>query len=278
MKMALIVYCSPAGSTRRVAQKIAAACNKRKSSTTLLDLGIVADPSSRLDRLETAGPEGCLFVGSPVYQGLAVPPVMQFLEKLPTSAGARAVPFVTWGGANSGIALWQMGNALKQKGYALAGAAKVMALHSMMWQSSQPVGQGRPNADDDRQVKQLVEKTGEGSTGSISTEVLAYQPEEIHLELLKKMDQPWSNIPKNVDAQKCTECAICKQVCPAGAVSLDPLPVFDANSCFSCFNCVRECPEAAIVPGKSLDAIDAMIRQKVETIAEKPSTKIFYSN
>ncbi len=31
--------------------------------------------------------------------------------------GAIAVPFVTWGQACSGVALWQMGSALKEKGF-----------------------------------------------------------------------------------------------------------------------------------------------------------------
>ena len=276
MKMALFVYCSPAGSTRHVAKVMAEAFKSKSSSTTLLDLGIVTDPISKLDVLKSAGSEGCLFIGSPVYQGLAIPPVMKFLESLPASNGITAVPFVTWGGANSGIALWQMGKALDTKGYGVVGAAKVMALHSMMWQSSQPVGQGRPNADDNREVIQLVEKVEGATAATLSLDILDYQPKAIRSKLLKKLAQPWANIPKKVDEEKCTQCAICKQVCPAGAVSLAPFPVFDNNSCFSCFNCVRECPESAIVPGKPLEDIEAMIRQKVETTKEKPPTEIFY--
>jgi ferredoxin len=63
-------------------------------------------------------------------------------------------------------------------------------------------------------------------------------------------------------------------VCPVGAVSLDPWPVFD-EQCFDCFSCIRECPEDAIVPSVSLEKIEANIRQRVETFNERLPTEIF---
>ena len=50
--------------------------------------------------------------------------------------GALAVPFVTWGQACSGIALWQMAAALKNKGFKIAGAAKVLAEYSILFPNS----------------------------------------------------------------------------------------------------------------------------------------------
>lgn len=279
MKTAFIIYCSPSGSTRHVAQVMANACKEKSAAVQMIDLGIVKDPSAKSALLKNAGPKDSLFIGSPVYQGVAIPPVMNFLYNLPLSSGCTAVPFVTWGGATSGIALWQMGQALESKGYGLVGAAKVMAVHSMMWQSDHPVGQGRPDAEDDQQViqlvKRVVEKIGNKTPETIALETLDYQPETIQSEHRKKLGQPWVNIPKSLEEEKCTQCAICKQVCPVRAVTLDPLPSFNER-CFSCFNCVRECPESAIVPGKPMAAIESMIRNKVETIAEKPPTDLIF--
>jgi ferredoxin/flavodoxin len=274
MKTAFVVYCSPAGSTRHVAEVIAASLKENSVTVTTLDLGIVADPASVVDRLKTAGEGDCLFVGSPVYRDVAVPPVMAFLNQLPSVAGPAAVPFVTWGGATSGLALWQMGQALQGKGFTLAGAAKVLGRHSMMWTDDSPVGQGHPDADDDRQVRELVDRLTQGNASPMSLDTLDYLSAEDSGEVKKKLDDPWQNIPKNVDEEKCTQCAICVQVCPAGAVALDPLPVFDAN-CFDCFNCVRECPESAIVSPMDFEALNDKIRKKAEKFDEKPPTQIF---
>lgn len=278
MKTAFVVYCSPAGSTRHVAEVIAASLQENSVTVHTLDLGTEADPASVVDRLKRAGKEDCLFVGSPVYRDVAVPPVMAFLNQLPSVAGPAAVPFVTWGGAASGLALWQMGRALQGKGFVLAGAAKVLGIHSMMWTDDCPVGQGHPDADDDRQVRELVdrvmEQLAQGSASPLSLETLDYLSPEDSSEVKKKLEDPWQNIPKSVDQEKCTQCGICVQVCPAGALALDPLPVFDAT-CFDCFNCVRECPESAIVAPVNFEALHDKIRKKAEKFDEKPPTQIF---
>ncbi len=279
MKTAFVVYCSPGGSTRHVAQVVAGVLSENAITVQRLDLGISKDPAGFVDRLKAAGRHGCLFVGSPVYRDLAVAPVMAFLDSLPAMPGISAVPFVTWGGANSGIALWQMGRVLASKGARLAGAAKVMACHSMMWLSDRPVGQGRPDADDDRQVEDLVgrviNRTAASSAGDLSLDLLDYQPESVSAEIKRKLDRPAAVIAKTVDVEKCTQCAICKQVCPVRAVVLDPLPEF-GQSCFGCFSCVRECPEGAIVSAVPLEKIEAMIRERASTFDERPHTQTFF--
>jgi len=279
MKNAYIAFCSPAGSTGHVARVIADALKERSISIHLLDLGAGQDPSSFIDLLKTADANDCLFVGSPVYRDVAVPPVMAFLSDLPPANGCAAVPFVTWGGAISGIALWQMGQVLQNKGYMLAGGAKVLAVHSMMWQSEHPVGQGHPNADDDQQVGRLVTKVYEhlstSTTNPMPLSELDYQPQAIGADFKKKMYHPWMIIPKSIDDDRCTRCGTCEAVCPVEAVTLDPGPVFNA-CCFDCFKCVRECPEDAIISSVPLGKIESMIRGRVVMYNEVPHTQIFF--
>jgi ferredoxin/flavodoxin len=279
MKTAFVVFCSPAGSTGHVAQVIADSLKEKAVTTHLLDLGAGQDPSPFIGLLKTADADDCLFVGSPVYREMAVPPVMAFLGDLPPASGAAAVPFVTWGGAISGIALWQMGQVLQNKGYILTGGAKVLAVHSTMWQSEHPVGQGHPNNDDDQQVRHLVinvfERLSTSTTNPMPLSQLDYQPQAISADFKKKMDQPWMIIPKTIDDDRCTQCGTCEAVCPVGAVALDPGPVFNAR-CFDCFKCVRECPEDAINSSVPLGKIESMIRGRVEKYNEMPHTQIFF--
>lgn len=54
-----------------------------------------------------------------------VPPVEHFISSLPDQSENFAVPFVTWGAVNSGVALHEMGVMLINKGFAILGAAKV---------------------------------------------------------------------------------------------------------------------------------------------------------
>lgn len=277
MKTAFVAFVSPAGSTRHVAEVIVKCLNENSIDVQQLDLGIVRDPSRFIEKLQTAGEKACLFVGSPVYRDMAVPPVMSFLEKLPTGTGLSAVPFVTWGGAYSGVSLWQMGRALEAKGFKLAGGAKVLGVHSMMWPSDDPVGKGHPDADDDRMIGELVDRAiakVKSNAESLSLEALDYQPEGVSAEIKEKLGQPWVNVAKTIDVDSCTQCAICRDACPAGAVTLDPFPMF-GETCFDCFNCVRQCPEEAINSPLDLEKLDAKIRKKSAKFNEQPPTQIF---
>ena len=250
----------------------------RNSPPPVCDLDSRPDHKAFLKLLQKAGARACLFIGSPVYRDLAVPPVMTFIDGLPNMAGATAVPFVTWGGACSGIALWQMGTALVAKGFQLVGAAKVIGIHSMMWQSEDPVGFGHPDSEDDRLIETLTmdvqEQFHAENPRFLYPDELIYQSVTHVSEMKKKVGQPWIVVPKTVDEEQCSECGVCESECPAGAITLNPYPVFGIQ-CFDCFNCVRLCPEGAIDPAMPLEDIEKHIRKRVATFNEKPLTELF---
>ncbi len=272
-----VVFISPNDSTRKVAGAIADQLSKGGAGVFVADLSDAAVSRTLIERI-TAADTTFLFIGSPVYNDVAVPPVMAVIDRLPQLRSAWAVPFVTYGRACSGVALWQMAAALHDKGFQIAGAAKILAVHSLMWQSDRPEGEGHPDADDLRQVRRLVDTLHSGlSAGTLTPlalEVLDYQPPELAAEFKAKIARPWVNIPKTVDKQACTECGNCVEDCPVGAIILKPTPEF-GDACFSCFNCIRLCPEEAIAPVLPLAKIEAMIRERVRSINEQPLSQVF---
>lgn len=273
---AIIVYCSPGGSTRHAAQIISSELENAGVDSTLLDLGAGNDASMARDSI-TSG-KTLLFVGSPVYVNHALPPVMQFIADLPVLPGIGAVPFVTWGGACSGIALYEMGRLFGEKGYALLGAGKVMAVHSMMWRSEKPLGQGHPDVQDDELIRQLVrgvlKKAASEAPQVIPLSDLAYQTEAAHAEMEKMtLAVAAAHMPeRDIDENRCTQCDICADNCPTQAISLSPFPVF-GDGCIFCFKCVRECPEQAIVV--DLTQLEQRIRGRSAQFNEQPFTQIF---
>ena len=273
-----LVYMSPNGSTARAAAELAGQLEKGGVRVDRLDLANPAGKDAFVEKLNS-DPQACLLVGSPVYRDMAVPPVMGFINALKPAGSAWAVPFVTWGMACSGVALWQMGGALEAKGFRLAGAARVGALHSMMWTADAPVGQGHPDAADRQQLRDLADRLlADGPAGTIQPLPLAaldYQPAEQAAEYKAKLDKPWMVIPKTVDENTCTQCGTCAEACPAEAIRLDPYPVH-GESCFDCFNCIRLCPEEAVTAAAPLDKIAEKIRGRVAAINEQPPTEIYY--
>ena len=189
---AFIVYSSPAGTTRHVARVIENTLKDRGYKCGVTDLGNKDDCLNLNSKVKDLATDHCLWVGTPVYTGHAVPQVTRFISGLPESTGSCAVPFVTWGGVSSGLALYEMGRGLSEKGYTVLGAAKVLAVHSLMWQFKSPLGEGHPDAEDDSMIKGMVKeidsKLGSDVVKALSTETLNYQPEKIQESMQKLKD------------------------------------------------------------------------------------------
>ena len=277
-KQALVVYSSPAGTTRHVSQVIATALNDLGCKSEVNDLGNRNDRSKLNSQIKDIEDGCCLWIGSPVYAGHAVTPIMDFISKLPASKGSYAVPFVTWGGVSSGVALHEMGKMLGEKGYTILGAAKILAVHSMMWQFKNPLGEGHPDSEDDAMIKGLVgdvnSKLLSDAKKAIPLEDLNYQPEEVQ-EAMQKVNIDVAKQmlpPRKLDEEACTRCGICEEECPVQDIKCDPYPQF-GDECFLCYNCVRLCEEGAIKT--DLSQVESMLKEKAEKNPERPLSQVF---
>ncbi len=279
----VIVYSSPAGSTRKVAEAVERALKALPETELLtLDLCHADERAATLNLIEQTTEDICLFVGSPVYRDLAVTPVMEFIQTLPaTKKGPGkcfAVPFATWGHVCSGIALWEMATALRERGCLVAGAFKVPCVHSMMWRTQEPLGHGQPDEGADEAVADFVRSICTGLKSPafhpLDLDTLLDQPPEWVAEMREKFAAPRQKFPKRVDEKKCTQCGICRDECPAAAIELNPYPEF-GESCFDCHTCVRICPEEAIDSDPPVAAICELIRKRKVLMNEKPEAKFF---
>lgn len=278
IRKALLVYCSPAGSTTHVArimrQKIAAL----ETPVTMIDLSDDPDVDFIIPQLFDALINICLSIGSPVYAAHPMPPVMEFIARMPQAKNGFSVPFVTWGAVTSGIALYEMGAALAQKGYPILGAAKVLSRHSMMWAVDTPLGADHPNAEDDRMIETLLQavadKLRKTDPPTLAPSVLDYQARSLRDQMAQEsFEQAKTRFPpKKVLKERCTQCGICVENCPVEAIHLTDAPEI-GPVCIHCLSCVRNCPETAIVA--DLQPIYEHLRERAEKIKERPCTQLF---
>jgi ferredoxin len=249
-----------------------------------LDLGVIKDWSKFIIQIKSSEKDNkqiCILIGSPTYFSHCIPPVMEFIELLPNVKSSYAIPFITWGGGTSGVALWEMGKALIDKGYTLTGAAKVLAVHSILWEAGDSIGGGRPNADDDTIIIDMVKKLNAGLNNDqikpIDIDVLDYQPKE-RSEELKKIDFETSKqrLPKkSVDETRCNQCGECQNNCPVAAIVLNPYPEFQ-EGCICCFNCMRFCPERAI--NADLSGLIERLKKRRPICHDEPYTRVFMND
>jgi ferredoxin/flavodoxin len=282
-KKVFIVYFSPAGSTRHVAQVIEKQFLALGAEVSSFDLAECSNDVATVisQQMEASNGRSCLFIGSPVYVSHAVPLVMECIAGLKENNGAFAVPFVTWGGACSGISLYEMGKELINRGFRLLGAAKILAVHSLMWLLEDPLGKGHPDTDDDQMVEKLVnhiyKKLHEDNPKVIKLSDLAYQSKENHAEMEKiSLQTAKAYMPeRSIDIEQCNQCQVCSDVCPADAVTFVPYPEFK-DGCVFCFNCMKKCPEQAI--NADLPVIWQRIRDRAAFFSERPYSQIFLSH
>ena len=192
----------------------------------------------------------CLWIGSPVYCDHALPLVAEWIEGLPSSTRGWAVPFVTWGGVTSGLALPELADLLQARGFQTVGAAKVLAEHSSRWAAAEPLGAGRPDAADLAQVGDLVAgvvaNLAQAAPVPLDLRLLDYLSPSLRTEAASKSLAKAKSMmpaPRAIET-RCTQCGECAAACPVGAITLDPYPVM-AEHCVRCQQCVRICPEGA---------------------------------
>lgn len=270
-----VVYFSPAGTTRAVAEVIATILRQRGCAVSLVDLALPGQENCFDDWPERC----CLWIGSPVYCDHAVPQVEKFIRNLPPDSGGFCVPFATWGGVTSGLTLPELGAQLSAHGYIPLGAAKVLAVHSCLWLAQRPLGCGHPNAADLGQVQNLVAavltKLEQGGDNPLDLAVLDYLSARLKASsAAKSLAAIKAAAPqRQVDHQRCDLCARCVVSCPVAAITMEPYPVIGAE-CILCLMCVRNCPNDAFPFDAA--ATEARLISMAQNSDEAKQTRVFF--
>ena len=139
MKAVIIVF-SPSGHTLIAAYMIQKKIKDKGGTAGIINITkngsrLFASKSERQKILEDRVQKfDALFAGSPVYAGHAESRILSILESLslPDQQCSKiTIPFITYGGAHSFIALKEMGRALKKKKYVLLLGIKLASLHTL---------------------------------------------------------------------------------------------------------------------------------------------------
>lgn len=262
MKISIVTF-SPSGHTGKVASILKDVLVQRHHQVEHLEMArkkIIDQPQALQTYLaDSLGDPDLLMVGGPVYVGHLQAKTMQVIKALPRPSrwtGKAAVPFVTWGGRTTGLALKEAAQALRETGRFNVMGLKFLSYHTMSKGFEKPINAGLPS-DMARNVAEEFADRLQDIDLELPQDVsvkLDYQPARPKIEatlfseaLFQSMFMP--NVSILVD--KCTRCKTCVKRCPVQIIDLvgngPPSRSNRSGGCIHCGECFFKCPEGAVV-------------------------------
>ncbi len=225
------IYFSPTKTTKQIVQTIASGMD-----VNYKDYNLTMPGKRDLLKELTFDSNDLVVVGVPVYKG-RIPSFMADYFSNFKGNNTKAIFTVTYGNRDYDDALLELKELFEQRGFIGIAAGAFIGEHSYSTQ----VATGRPNANDLTVASQFAAKI----KAQLNNGVDFSKP-----RLTVKGNHPYKESPQSPlmlpeTNDQCTDCAICANACPMGAIDFTNFRDIDPDKCIQCSNCVKKCPENA---------------------------------
>mgnify|MGYP002798291914 CR=1 FL=1 len=234
---------SPTGGTKKAGEIF---CRSIAENVKTVDLGghdqKVENPKADL-----------AVIAVPVFGGRVPNIVTERLKKL-DGKRIKMVTLAVYGNRAYEDALLELNQTAKEQGFQVIASAALIAQHSIVPE----VGEGRPDADDQKEIKEFAQK--------VLNKIQADQEQEGEIEV--PGNYPYKdamNTPAApISLPSCNQCGKCAEACPTKAISIkDEAVTTETEKCILCMACTAACPKhARILP----PPVQKMMEQKLSAL------------
>ncbi len=262
MKISIIVF-SPSGHTLKVSQLFKQEFEKKDIKVQLINItknqNYLYSNNMKQYLEEELEEHDVILIGGPVYAGHVEKSILRLIEQLPEAGGKHgclAVPFVTYGGVHSSIALEEMGRYLKRKNRKSILSVKIAAEHTLTKTLSNVINEKKPGQFEEKIIADAVERIAKitgGDYEKIKDESKSFLysglPERILFNAFSQEFFHKKFKEVSIDTQKCIKCKKCISVCPVNMFDYSDdivKMVLDKKECILCAECYHKCPVNAI--------------------------------
>ena len=256
-----IIYFSPAGSTRKVANALHDAFLAQNCTVQLLDMTkapTLFPEASYADFFQQVEPHDLLLVGGPVYIDHMQYNLLDLLAQLPHADsekwGKYAGVFCSFGKIAAGVALTEAAKILFDKARTTIVGLEVDSSHCIARNLPTKISPGLP----DKEIVPLIREAVESSLKIISDK------DSLPQDLTQSFQKAYQLYPQLKDEQAvvavsypkvafaydlCLQCMACVESCPVNyLVEENGYPNVSAiDNCIHCTNCLYNCPTGAIL-------------------------------
>jgi len=220
-----LIYFSPTGTTRKVIDAIIEGFTAEKINHYEL--------TYPLERAVESFEDGIAVIGTPVYAG-RVP--VNCLERMSqyTANNIPTILVALYGNRAFEDALVELRDISCAQGFNPIAAGAFIGEHSYST-AKYPIAVGRPNVDD----LQLAKTFGQQIAAKINSNDFETPEIEGHVPYRERVK--FGGVAPETDAETCTLCGRCAEVCPVGIITVSDFVATQAEQCIMCSVCVREC-------------------------------------
>lgn len=249
----LLIYLSPNGTTKTVAQKLFSEFKHKGYEVDDLNLGEIAieewDSQLKLhyEKCDLIG------IGSPLYHMDILQPVTNLFKRFLSQVSGltkvshpkKAFIFINYAGITSGKAFKNTSKLLTDNGVGIVGGIKIFAPH--FWKRKE-----FPYPDTQNVISQFVNSLIQKNFSVLSVEQLKkdFREEKMRTKILyplaHKIGQK-RELSISIDHQACVKCQKCVKECPVKAISMKDYPYIDFSKCIHCYHCTVACPTNAVI-------------------------------
>lgn len=261
MNICIIVF-SPSGHTLQAAEMLQASLQEHSLQVQLLNITRQKEVFSNHKLtdylLKNVERHDVLCIGGPVYAGHLEGNVQKLIKSLPApdkNWGKLAIPFITYGGLHSSVALQEAGSLLHAGKRINIMGVKMASFHSLSQTLPFKINEGRPGLQEEAVAHEMATRLKQIiSIGNyIDVRQSFSYASLLHKVALKFLNQDYFHRKYRTvraDPTICTGCGSCQKHCPVNLIKIvnrKAIRVDNGNYCLLCAECYHHCPQKAIV-------------------------------